>query len=165
MSVTLKPIIPKNFSNPAALDAAINQALTKTLTVGKGYFERTTASWQDKPKFVIDGPQDGRGSVGTNDDIYGYVTRGTRPHLIAPKNASVLSWEGGKYKAVTSPGVLGSKRVGAGLRGTGGVGQAVFAKVVHHPGTKARAFEEAVAKMLQPVLVNNVTNALMRTVK
>jgi hypothetical protein len=161
--ITLKPIIPKQQFNPADMDRALNDAVAKTLKVGAGYFKRTTSSWKTSVKFEVDGPENGAGAVGTNNDIYGYVSRGTRPHLIAPKNASVLSWEGGKYAAKTRTGVLGSR--GGGLRPTGGVGQAVFARVVHHPGTKARAFEEIVAKRLQPVLEREVTAAILRTVK
>lgn len=160
--ITLKPIIPKQQFNPADLERAVNDAVAKTLNVGAGYFKRTTNTWQTPVEFVVDGPENGIGAVGTDNDIYGYVSRGTRPHLITPKNASVLVWEAGKYTAKTRAGVLGSRSTG--LKPSGGVGQAVFAKVVHHPGTQARAFEEAVAKMLQPVLTREVTAAILRVV-
>lgn len=54
-----------------------------------------------------------------------YVNDGTRPHIIRPKNAKALRF-----------------RVG---------GQVVYARVVHHPGTKARPFlDRALADVTRP---------------
>lgn len=55
----------------------------------------------------------------------GYVEHGTRAHIIKPKNAKALAWGGerrltGKLKSGSSP--------------------THFAKVVHHPGTKAEPY-------------------------
>lgn len=57
-----------------------------------------------------------RGSVKVGSDLEyaGFVNDGTRPHIIRPRNAQVLRF-----------------RVG---------GRLVYAKVVHHPGTRARPF-------------------------
>lgn len=57
-----------------------------------------------------------RGSltVGSDLEYAGFVNDGTRPHQIRPKNASVLRF------------VVG--------------GRVVYAKVVNHPGTRARPF-------------------------
>lgn len=54
------------------------------------------------------------GSVTANTDYALYVHEGTRPHLIRPKRAKALRFEVG--------------------------GRVVFAKLVRHPGTKARPF-------------------------
>lgn len=53
-------------------------------------------------------------TIGSDVEYAGYVNDGTRPHIIRPKNKQVLRF-----------------RVG---------GQVVFAKVVHHPGTRAQPF-------------------------
>jgi hypothetical protein len=45
-----------------------------------------------------------------------YVVKGTRPHIIRPKNASVLAFEGST------------------------VGGLIFTRLVHHPGTKPNPF-------------------------
>lgn len=161
MAVRLKPIVPKKNDRVAKVDKAINKAVLKTLQIGAAEFKKTTRSWNTKVDFVIDGPKGGRGSVGTNNDIYMFVTRGTKPHLIRPLRARALVWEAGVYKPKTNPGVLGSRSKGAGLVPNQGVGQAIFARLVHHPGTKARGFEGAVAKRLQPVLVTQVTAAIL----
>lgn len=57
-----------------------------------------------------------RGSVKVGSDLEyaGFVNDGTRPHIIRPRSAQVLRF-----------------RVG---------GRFVYAKVVHHPGTRARPF-------------------------
>jgi len=52
-----------------------------------------------------------------------YVEFGTAPHIIKPKNAKALHW---KQNAV-------------GPRG-GKIKEDVFAKIVHHPGTKPQPF-------------------------
>lgn len=56
-----------------------------------------------------------------------FVERGTRPHVIRPKNRKALRFAAG-------PGgrrLSGRPRVGAGV---------VFARIVHHPGTRAHPF-------------------------
>lgn len=57
-----------------------------------------------------------RGSVSVGSDLEyaGFVNDGTRPHQIRPRNAQVLRFNVG--------------------------GRVVFARVVNHPGTKARPF-------------------------
>ena len=99
-------------------------------------YKRTTSSWSHRVTFeaMSDTQADGSFSVmvGTDDRIYGYVDLGTRPHIILPKRARVLAFQGG-YRAKTSPGVLGSS-------GGGKFGATIFARAVRHPGTKARGF-------------------------
>ncbi|SHT27460.1 Uncharacterised protein [Mycobacteroides abscessus subsp. abscessus] len=60
------------------------------------------------------GPRTVSGSVGNNARYAVYVHEGSRPHLIRPRNAKALRFQIG--------------------------GRTVFAKLVHHPGTKARPF-------------------------
>ena len=75
--------------------------------------------------------------VDTDDEIYGYVSGGTRPHAIRPKRrGGVLAFKG-KYRAKTRPGVLGSFAGGSS-------GDAVFTQAVQHPGTQARNFDKLI---------------------
>lgn len=55
-----------------------------------------------------------KATIEVNVEYAGYVHDGTRPHIIRPRNARALRF------------VIG--------------GRVVFAKVVHHPGTRARPF-------------------------
>lgn len=164
MVARLKPIIPPNKTfNAAAFDAAVNEAIRKTLETGKNLFERTTKNFQNtKVVFYIIKLQEDMGAVGTDHPIYMYITRGTRPHLITPVRAKFLVFGEGKYKSVTQPGVLGSRRVGTGLQGKGGVARPIFTKLVHHPGTKPRNFEQEVAKRLQPIHTVNMQKAMLK---
>lgn len=162
MVVRLKPIKPKIKIDANKAEKAINAALAKTLNDGIGLFKRTTKGWRSVDVlFYVDGPNDGRGAVGTDNQIYDYVTRGTRPHLIRPKNGKFLVFGEGTYKAATRPGVLGARNVGTRLVPKGGVERPIFARRVKHPGTKARGFEELVAARLQPVLITRVTAAIL----
>jgi hypothetical protein len=61
-------------------------------------------TWSLRPRFT----------VGTNVDYAPYVHDGTRPHVIRPRNASVLRFQVD--------------------------GRTVYARVVNHPGTRARPF-------------------------
>lgn len=57
-----------------------------------------------------------------------YLERGTRPHIIRPRKAGSLSWPAN----ASGRRLSGRARTNAGRR--------IFAKVVHHPGTKAQPF-------------------------
>ena len=62
----------------------------------------------------VPGPRTVSGSVRDDADYALYVHEGSRPHLIRPRNAKALRFQIG--------------------------GRTVFAKLVRHPGTKARPF-------------------------
>lgn len=56
-----------------------------------------------------------------------YLEFGTKPHIIRPRNKSVLAWPA----EASGRRLSGRARSGARLR---------FARLVHHPGTKAQPF-------------------------
>jgi len=62
-----------------------------------------------------------------------YVELGTRPHTITPKAAKALAWakgpSGGAFRRLS-----GATRTGTGR------GDMIFARVVHHPGSKPYPF-------------------------
>lgn len=141
----LEAIRPRK--SPAYNVADFNKALDKALTdTGKAMirdFKRTTATWDHQPEFRISGKAFKVGrrlvsvTVGTDDAIYGYVSRGTKPHIIRPKKSTRLVFHN-RYTAKTKPGRFLSKPGGAS-------GDRVWATEVHHPGTEPRRFEELVA--------------------
>lgn len=68
-------------------------------------------------------------------EAYGpHVEFGTRPHVIRPKNRRYL-----RFPAAGVPTTLAG-RVRTGSARALGAGAFVFAKIVHHPGTKAQPF-------------------------
>jgi hypothetical protein len=68
-----------------------------------------------------------------------WVNNGTKPHVIVPRRAARLVFKVGGFRAKTVPGAIRSRK---GARGK----NLVFAKVVHHPGTEARKFDEVIQK-------------------
>lgn len=73
-----------------------------------------------------------RAEVGTEDPVGRYVTEGTRPHLIYPRDKQALFWPGARHP----------------------VG------VVHHPGTAANPFLERAAKQAGPAIEAEVARRL-----
>lgn len=64
-------------------------------------------------------------TIGSDVEYAGFVNDGTRPHIIRPKNKQVLRF------------VVG--------------GRVVYAKVVHHPGTRPRPFlDRALREVARP---------------
>jgi hypothetical protein len=119
-------------------------------------FKTTTSSWRHKPSFQTSSPSPYERIVGTSDEIYGYVNNGTRAHTIRPRGRRLRFASG--YRAKTRPGVIGST-------GGGPFGSPVFARVVHHPGTAARHFDEAIAKKWQaqlPVIMQRAIDSEIR---
>ena len=145
MAVVMKSIKPKKIR----LDVFRLETLSGMNEIASGMkedFESTTASWKRKVKFVT--LKSLRGGnlevlVGTDDEIYGYVDKGTRPHVIRPKVAKSLAFPGGPYSPKTTPNVIGSTAGGSS-------GSTVHAMSVNHPGTKARNFDTLISRRWQP---------------
>lgn len=139
-AVLWKPIKPGRFRSEVFRQAIEREARL----VADGMlldFLLTVSKWKRQPKFdkeVSVGPASVDILVGTDDEIYGYVSRGTRPHIIRPVRAKALRFQSG-YKAKTTPGLISSQ--------TGGpFGDEVFRLEVRHPGTEPRNFEKLIAK-------------------
>jgi len=133
----------------------LERAVDDTTAIAQANFQATTKTWKHKPKFKrTKATRRGRaieGQVTTKDEIYSYVTLGTRRHIIRPKRKSWLRFRGG-YRAKTSRRVLGSHKGGA-------FGPSRFAKAVVHPGTEAREFQQEIAARRRVNLHNFVLRA------
>ncbi len=117
------------------IEAMLNDAADETLTL----YGNTTRTWNTPVNFYKRRTKFGY-SVGTRNKIFAYVDKGTRPHIIKPKGNYPLAFSiGGRPK--TRPGAITSYAGSTGRTG-------VFAREVHHPGTKARAFTEAIQKRM-----------------
>jgi len=123
-------------------------------------FEKTTATWTNRPAFETLTDTTGGNLavlVGTDDPIYRYVDEGTRPHRIVPKSSNRsgrLFFQSG-YVAKTSPGVIGS-------RAGGKFGNVVVARAVNHPGTKARGFSKQIEAKTRNRFKRNMQAAMKR---
>lgn len=130
--IKLTPIRPKVFPGLASkVEAAIKAASQRAAAELVADHEKTVSTWSRKPRFTVK-VSAREIEVRTDDEIWGYVDRGTKPHVIRPKRARMLRFQGG-YAAKTRPGSI--------IAGNGGAsGPVVWAKEVQHPGTKARGF-------------------------
>ena len=152
--IVMKTIKPGRFQSAAfrkAIEAAANRAGNDILKD----FKATTSTWKHKPgfeKIVSYSPSPVEIMVATDDEIYGYVNNGTRPHPIFPKNAKALAFPG-VYSAKTTPGVIGSKPGGSS-------GPTVFAAYVQHPGTEARHFDKVIQKKWGPLFKRRMERAM-----
>ena len=154
MTIVVKEIKPARFKSEA-FTHAITAAANKAAKDIEKDFKATTKTWKHKPKFIK--MVDTKTSpvqvlVATDDEIYGYVSGGTKPHPIyagiytgkSNKKALSFRWGGkGSYRAKTRPGVIGSK-------GGGPSGPMVAFPYVQHPGTKARNFDKTIQKKWEP---------------
>ena len=153
-TVRLEPILLKKpLVDTKKLLRGLERAIDDTTTIVDANFQATVGSWKRKPKFTRRrAMRKGRtieGDVTTRNEIYGYVTGGTRRHRI-PKHpmprGKKLRFRTG-YRSKTRRRVLGSHKGGA----FGGV---AFARQVMHPGTEAREFQQEIAKRRQRNLYN-----------
>lgn len=134
-----KVILPKQLaSDPRRMARAIANGLNAQALAIKIDFEVTTATWSDKPSFVIDVTGPYERVIATGDDIYTMLNEGTDPHEIRPKNGKFLRFRG-PFQAKTVPNQISS---GPGSKGP----NETFSRGVHHPGTKPRQWDKAIAK-------------------
>ena len=148
----MKAIIPKGL-NIEQIARAVENTLNAAAIAVQIDFETTTATWDTQVDFATDTPSPDRRIVGTDNLIYHWVNGGTKAHDISPKNGKILRFQGG-YTAKTRPSYIGS---GSGGR-SGGV--ITTRKTVKHPGTKARAFDVAIAEKWEKQLAIQMQAAI-----
>lgn len=139
MRVKVQVTLPKaGLVDMARLRRELDAGLDDSAQRVQANLEKPTSTWQTKVAFQIKAIANGR-IISTTNEIYGYVSKGTRPHVIRAKNARYLNFPSASSPK-TSPGSLDS---GAGSRGPADT----FRRQVFHPGTEARKFDEAAAKI------------------
>lgn len=158
----VKVIKPERFRS-GAMRRELARALQQTGKAIKVDFDSTTATWKRKVDFDTT-EKLGAGEpvmsvrVDTGNEVYAYVNDGTRPHVI---QAGIYTGKSDKralafpssFKPKTTPGRIGS---GPGSSS----GPTLFAPMVHHPGTEARKFDEAIVKERRPWFEKKVEQAM-----
>lgn len=133
----LKPIQPKGLGAKfKALPKAVEKGMREAAEAVKRDLESTTEGWQHQVEFTI--TQSGSTyTISTDDEIWNYVDKGTRPHIIVGHGKMLRFMAGGAPK--TQPGRVRS--------GSGSPGSVVVIRPrVNHPGTEARDFSGTIAK-------------------
>lgn len=136
---TARPIKPKGRSSDfSRLPGAVKKGMRRAAEKIKEDYEKTVQHWKRDVEFTIREEGDFDLIISTDDEVWGWVDEGTKPHVIEARPGKILRFgAGGKVK--TTPGVLVS---GAGSRGNA----VVFRRRVRHPGTKARNFSKEIAR-------------------
>lgn len=131
--------VPKGLIlNPQKMARAIKNGMDAEAKRVESDLAATVQTWDNPAEFTItsSGPYTRR--ITTTHAVWVMLNKGTRPHIIRPKNAKVLTWMGNNYRAKTRAGQLKS------LKG-GNNNTIVYAKEVQHPGTEAREWNIAAA--------------------
>ena len=148
----VKAIKPKAL-NVRQFAGTLNLALYNAGKQIKKDFEGTVKTWDHKPEFEVT-PTNLRTAtqwirkaeveVTTDDEIYGFVDRGTKPHVIM---AGIYTGKS-KKKSLAFPSVWAPKSKPGNLRARRGFKGKVdtFVPSVHHPGTEARGSTKMIAK-------------------
>lgn len=129
------------------------------------YFNRVVASWDHKPTFRARRVTTPRmiaidvWPTGPHAKIWVYVSGGTRPHIIRPRRAPRLVFRT-NYKPRTS---RGGHYGGPGKA----MGDVVFAKEVHHPGSYPREFEKHFGRWFRTskIFTHSLENAIRRGIR
>ena len=120
-------------SQQAAIDLGMADAKDGALDD----FESTTKTWKTEVTFTAKKQKDGY-LIGTDNKIWKFGDKGTKPHDIVAKKIA-LRFPGGPYRPKTRPGFIGSQAGGSS-------GPIMFRGKVHHPGTKPRGWSILIAK-------------------
>lgn len=140
-----------------AMRRAVLRGLTESAKRVDQEFRRTTQTWDHQPEFTTEETGALSREIGTDDQIYTYVDKGTRPHEIRPRRKKALAFKAGGI-AKTRPGQLSS---GQGHEGGTPV---ITRKPVHHPGTEPRDFEGLIARVAERVLDEEIQTAINQAV-
>lgn len=145
--------VPKNvLGDVDKLSRAIDNALDGAARAAKADFGVTTQTWKERPDFTIES-KPGVRTVSTDNEIYGYVDEGTKPHVIAPKNKRALRFAV-PSSAKTIPNYIGSRPGGQGSF------TVIRRKPIRHPGTEARNFAKKIQEKWQQQLPITLQRAI-----
>lgn len=97
--------------------------------------------------------------TGKHAKLYQWVDEGTKAHLIKPKKKGGLLRFRLGYSARTSP--IAKFNVGTGRAS----GRWTSARIVHHPGTKARQFSKTFNRDVLPEMRRDIENAIRRALR
>lgn len=159
-SIRLEAIKPGKLPTAQEYTTAMKKAVQKSADLTRRDLEATTRTWKHKPKFTVIVEENATAFAvfaGTNDNIYGYVDQGTKPHDIKPKRSKYLRFSSG-YRVKTRVGIIGSQEGGS-------FGDSVFSQGVRHPGSKGRNFVITINKRRQKTIEQEIDQALAKVAR
>lgn len=147
-------IIPKQLVfDPKRMLKTVDNALDQAAAGCKADFNTTTSTWNHRPTFLV---RKGAGerTIYTSDVIYNYVSEGTRPHIIRPRQAKRLHFFRTGFRPKSRYRYIGSNQ------GAVANQDETFTQLVHHPGTAAREFEKVIAEKWEKELPIELQRAI-----
>lgn len=163
MTILMKVIKPKRTWYPIVFIDEIRQAADRETKIMEGMYEKTVATWENKPKFVREIDISGtKVSIVVRPDqrynaskVFGYLDKGTKVRWALMSN---------DFVAKTKPRTIGSSR-GAGkaiLRGrTAMLSRGIGAR----RGIKAREFSKEIASRRRKYWHSNMKKAMEKAAK
>lgn len=140
--IKAKPILP----NLAKI--VVEEMRQEARNVQREY-EQTVRTWKNQPDFEIE-EKDKNIYVNTDDKVYGYVDKGTRPHIIKPKNPGYpLRFNTVGFRSKSVPQKLIAR---AGSPAKPPEARPMFVK---HPGNDPRRFTVLIRKRSQARFAKN----------
>ena len=163
MNVFVRKITPKRQIglDPKTFEAAVRAELKDVGKQAEKEMAKPTRQWKAAPGFKSD--VSGSTSriemivhpVGPNAAKYERIDQGTEPHVIRPNPPRRFLRFMPRYLASTIPQRLWSRLA----RRSGAF---VYARVVHHPGIKARDFSGQVYRIMNPEFRRRMRNLIRR---
>lgn len=163
--LTFKTIKPERLKDDKMRLTLLNAVRKAARDIRKD-FEKTTRTWEHKPKFEEVVSLTGPGPValvGTDDKLYRWVDEGTKPHEIwagaytgRSQHRHLAFREG--FEPKTIPRVIDSRQGGT-------WGPYRYAPMVHHPGTEARQFDKTIAETWESKFKRRMEQAMSEAAK
>jgi len=166
-ALVFKEIKPQRLKE-AAMRAELVKGMKEIADGIEQDYQKTVATWGDKPKFeqLFDLGPPITMLVGTDNEIYGYVDKGTKDAAPYPIFAGIYTGKSSKKALAfpsqstpkTKPNVIGS------FGGSRGKVDTVRAYVIH-PGIEPRNFSKEITKKWTPRFKRRMEKAMSRAAK
>lgn len=115
------PIIPPpDTMSPAKYKRAIQKARGIAETAGLNEARGVTAKWKHKPSLKVERKGEDELDIVTDDEVFAYQDKGTKPHPIVARRKRALYWSGAAHPV----------------------------RRVNHPGTKAQNLSDKIAEAM-----------------
>lgn len=166
VSIRVEYIGPKpgQFFDEREFNRVVDDALMENAQAIRVDYRVTVRTWSNKPVFKL--KRGGKSSekwidIYTEDEIYGYVSGGTKgPYLIQPRPERLAETRGharlvfeANYKAKTKVRSISSREGGS-------FGPVVAPPAVMHPGIEAREFPEVIGEKWDEEWPRNLQRAI-----
>jgi len=159
-TLKIEAIRPGKLPTGAEYLKAFEQGTQKAAALVLRDLESTTRTWKHKVAFDVTITRvqgDYVVAAGTDNQIYGWVNNGTKPHMIRPKRGKYLRFSSG-YRAKTRVNIIGSIEGGA-------FGSDIYSNGVRHPGFPGRNFTRNIAKRRQVTVTQEVSQAIAKVAR